>query len=321
VQECRRLVDDRGLQILEMEDAHGTAHGVRRRLSIPVVVRLHGPWFLNGPFHGSTDSPAFRERVEAEGRGIASADLITSPSFDVLERTRDYYGLELPGAVVFPPPTEMVADEDRWNLENSDRNQILFIGRFDRHKGGDLMIDAFAEVARRKPDAKLRFVGPDRGLALDDGSRVGIEDYIREKAPEAAGRIERLGQVPSGELGRLRRQARVTVVCSRYETFGLTLTEAVTSGCPTVATRVGAFVEIVQDGVNGLLCAPENPTDLADRIVALLDDDGLAAKLGRQAAIDGRNRYEASHLALQASEHYARLIKGRNRMGRGVTPR
>ena len=147
------------------------------------------------------------------------------------------------------------------------------MGRFDLHKGGDLIIKAFAEVARRRPKARLRFVGPDRGVIDEAGQTVGIEAFIREHAPEAADRIEYRGQLPSRDLAQQRREARLTVVCSRYETFGLTLTEAITFGCPTVATRSGAFPEIIQDGINGLFCAPENPLDLADKIVMLLDDE------------------------------------------------
>jgi glycosyltransferase involved in cell wall biosynthesis len=94
-----------------------------------------------------------------------------------------------------------------------------------------------------------------------------------------------------------------------------------TTGCPTVATRAGAFVEIINDGVNGLLCAPADPSDLADKITTLLEDEEQAARLGRQAALDGLRRYEAGGLALEISEHYNRLLRDRIRPARGVLPR
>ncbi len=90
VEECRWLTAERGLQILEMEEAFGLAKFVRRRLSIPVVVRLHGPWFLNGPLRGAVVDAAFRRRVRDEKEAILAADAITAPSRDVLERTRNY---------------------------------------------------------------------------------------------------------------------------------------------------------------------------------------------------------------------------------------
>ena len=318
VEECRRLIDEEGLQLLEMEEAFGLARWVRPRLPIPVVIRLHGPWFLNGPLQGAVDNDAFRRRVRIEKEAIVAADAITAPSLDVLERTRRYYGLELDRAEVISNPAAMVPVEHRWRLEGSQPETILFVGRFDLHKGGDLIIRAFAEVARRRPDARLRFVGPDRGVVDEAGRRIGIEAYIRREAPAAADRIEYLGQRPSGELGRLRREARVSVVCSRYETFGLTLTEAITTGCPTVATRVGAFLEIIRDGATGLLCAPEDPLDLAEKICALLEDEALATRLSRQAVLDGERRFEAGSLARELSNHYRKVIEAGRRPGRGV---
>ncbi len=321
VKNCRRLIVESGLQLLEMEEVHGLSRWVQRKLSIPVVVRLHGPWFLNGPNQGAIRDEAFRRRVQLEKEAIVEADAVTAPSRDVLERTRDYYGIELKNAKVIPNPSAFVPAEDHWKIEFSEPETILFVGRFDLHKGGDLMIKAFAEIARKRPGVHLCFVGPDRGLVDSDGEKFGLEEYIQRHASDVSNRIERSGQVPNSRLALLRRKARVTVVCSRYETFGITLTEAMTAGCPTVATRAGAFVEIVEDGRNGLLCSPEDPLDLAEKIVALLDDEDLASRLGQQAGLDGALRYEAGTIARELSEYYARLIRDHATFGRGGSPR
>lgn len=126
----------------------------------------------------------------------------------------------------------------------------------------------------------------------------------------ARGQVEYLGQQPHAALASLRCQAAVTVVCSRYETFGLTLTEAMSQGCPVVATHTGAFPEIVVDGRNGLLCRPENPDDLAEKLGVLLDTPALASELGRQAEIDCRHAYDPAALAARTIDYYRRIQKG-----------
>jgi glycosyltransferase involved in cell wall biosynthesis len=132
----RRLVDERGLQVFEMEEALGWPAPVRRMVAIPVVVRLHGPWFLNGPLTtGHVGGRAYRRRLAAEREGIVAADRASAPSRDVLERTRDFYGLPLQRAEVVPNPAPTVPAEDRWRREESDPGLILFVGRFDRHEG------------------------------------------------------------------------------------------------------------------------------------------------------------------------------------------
>lgn len=309
---ARRAIDERGVRIIEMEEAFGLARWLKQELSIPIVVRLHGPWFLNGPMVARVDR-GFRERVDDEGEAIRLADAVTSPSRDVLEKTRAYYGLPLASAGVIPPPTVIFPADARWRLEDCTPDQILFIGRFDRHKGGDLIIDAFTEVAPEFPKARLRFVGPDVGLLDDDGRHWQIAEYIRHRLPDASdsGRVEWMGKRPYSELAKLRREAMVTVVSSRYETFGLTLTEAMALGCPTVATRAGAFPEIIQDGVNGLLCEPEDAKDLAAKICRILGDASLAARLGYQAGLDCERRYDARLIANRLVEVYRRVIEGR----------
>ncbi|MBV8230967.1 MAG: glycosyltransferase family 4 protein [Planctomycetaceae bacterium] len=308
-----RFVAEHGAQILEMEEAFGWASWARRKVGIPVVVRLHGPWFLNGPLQGAPDDDTFRRRVREEGESIRTADGVTAPSQDVLERTRAYYGLELEGAAVIPNPMPPVSAERRWRPEGCDPGLVLFVGRFDRHKGGDLMIDAFAEVAREFPGVRLCFVGPDFGASGGDGVRWGLVDYVRDRIPGAleSGRVEWLGQQPSTAVAELRRRARVTVVCSRYETFGLTATEAMAHGCPLVATRAGALPEVVRDGVDGLLCRPDDPSDLARAIGRLLADPDLAARLGARAAEECGRRYHPAVIAGQLMEHYEEVITRR----------
>jgi glycosyltransferase involved in cell wall biosynthesis len=61
--------------------------------------------------------------------------------------------------------------------------QILFIGRFDLHTGGDTIIDAFRTVVERIPQAQFRFVGPDRGIPRGDGRNRTIRDFTEARIP------------------------------------------------------------------------------------------------------------------------------------------
>ena len=306
----RRAIAERDVQLLEMEDTFGWSLGVQRKLPIPLVVRLHGPWFLNGPANGHPADTAFRTRVTKEGLGLRAADGITAPSLDVLERTRAYYGLALEHAEVIPPLLPEVPASKCWNPAECESYEILFIGRFDLHKGGDVIIDAFRRVVARLPQARLRFVGADPGIEDGAGKTWAVRDYIEDRIPEAwiSGRVQWLDCQPHAALADLRRSAALTVVCSRYETFGLTATEAMSQGCPLVATSAGALAEIVQDGVNGLVCRPDDPEDLAEKLCLLLENPPYAERLGRQAAVDSRRRYDPGLLAARTVDYYQRVI-------------
>jgi glycosyltransferase involved in cell wall biosynthesis len=307
----RRAIAERGLQILEMEESFGLAGWLQRAIPIPVCIRLHGPWFLNGAALGMAEDNGFRRRVAREGWAIRQASAVTAPSLDVLEQTRAYYSLALEEAVVIPNPTYPVAPAERWRLARCDPKQVLFIGRFDRHKGGDLIVEAFAKVLRAVPDARLCFVGPDVGLASDDGRRWDVAGYIDDRLPGAreSGRVNVMGKVPNSKLDELRREAIVTVACSRYEVFGIASAEAMAMGCPIVAARVGGIREIIRDGIDGLLHNTGDTDDLAAKILTVLTDPARAAELGRQAAARCEQHFYPAAVAAQTIAFYRRVVR------------
>jgi glycosyltransferase involved in cell wall biosynthesis len=300
-----------GLDLMEMEESSGLADDVRQLSPVPVVVRLHGPWFLNGAFLGVPQDAVFHRRVRAEGRAFALADAITAPSLDVLKRTRTYYGLPLDKAQVVPNPSPVVAEAKRWRLDACDQSTILFIGRFDRHKGGDVIIDAFARLMSDFPRARLRFVGPDNGCIDDQGRRWGLQEYVASRLPtdQRSSRFEWLGLRPRSEIDSLRRQALVTVVPSRYENFPTTVLEAKALGCPLVASRIGGIPEIVRDQVDGLLCAPGDPADLTDKLAILLGDPNKAITIGANAALDAAERFHPVTVAKSMVAAYRNILE------------
>jgi glycosyltransferase involved in cell wall biosynthesis len=313
--EIRRLADAMGVNICEIEEAHGTAGYLTCRSPIPVVVRLHGPWFLSGASLGVRQDRAFWRRVKREGRGIAQADGVTAPSRSVLESVRSFYGFALEDAEVIPNPAHPVAAHERWSGHECEPDRILYVGRFDRTKGGDLAIDAMTRLGSVRPGCRLTFVGPDNGVPFAGRGQMHIEEYINARMRGAihGGSVEWLGPRPPEQLADLRRRANVIVACSRYDNFPATVLEAMALGCPIVTADVGGIPEIIQHERNGLLCRPGDANDLADKILALLRNPGLAARLGAQAAIDAETRYHPDKIARQTLAYYQRVIDGRAR--------
>jgi glycosyltransferase involved in cell wall biosynthesis len=309
---ARRALAERAIQIIEMEESFGWAVWVRQETAIPVCVRLHGPWFLNGSVLGVPRDAAYRQRVREEGKAIKLANAVSAPSRNVLEQVRNFYGLDLPGAEVIPAPTLPVPIGERWRLEDCNSKQVAFIGRFDRHKGGDLIIEAFRQVLEVVPEAELHFVGPDRGCHASDGRTWQIESFIRDRIPGAleTGRVKWLGNqpLPLTQLAEIRRRAMVTVICSRYENFPLTVVEAMALGCPTVAANTGGIPEILQDGVDGLLHRAEDPGDIAAKIIQLMQNPTQAARFGRQAAMNCELKYYPDAVATRLLDFYRQTI-------------
>jgi glycosyltransferase involved in cell wall biosynthesis len=311
--EVCRLHQTHGIELLEIEESYGWARFLARKVPVPVVVRLHGPWFLNGAANGAKEDAAFRRRHDWEMEGLSAADAVSAPSAEVLRRSLDKLkqsGRTPPAlAEAIANPVERVPAGRRWKLQDCDHSRIVFVGRFDRHKGGDVMIDAFARVLRRRPDARLDFVGPDRGCMDETGRTWSLNDYLKSRITDTEReRITIYGFQSPEQAARLRNQALVTVAPSRYETFSLAAGEAMMAGCPLVVSAAGALTELVQHDRNGLTARPDDPHDLANRILKLMDNPSRAAQLGAQAAVDAEARYAPGTVAGRMLEFYGRVL-------------
>jgi glycosyltransferase involved in cell wall biosynthesis len=307
---CRAIEQSEvNLDILEIEESYGVASALIKSNSVPIVTRLHGPHFTMGSIMKYEDCWDYKLRIFYEGEIIKNSHGITSPSLDVLERVRNYYDIELPHARVIPNPINPVADENRWHYTPSKSPSILFVGRFDAIKGGDLMLQAFRIIAQHNKEVTLKFVGPDRGL-LCDGRFLTFNDYLEQEIPELhiKKRIQFLGHQSSEEIKALRKDSLVTVFPSRYENFPVSLLEALSAGCPTVTTPVGGIKEIVTDGYNGLLAEPESSESLADRTLVLLDDVSLMQALSKNAIEDCKQRFYTKVVAAQTLDYYKSII-------------
>ena len=126
---------------------------------------------------------------------------------------------------------------------------MLFVGRFERRKGIDVLLAAIPEVAAAFPNA--RFV-----LAGAPGQGDLWAAFACAHPDLAGGRVAAPGRVSETQLEELYRQCDVFVAPSRYESFGLIYLEAMRHAKPVVACDAGGIPEVVTDGVTGLLAPP-----------------------------------------------------------------
>ncbi len=307
----RELVDRHNLDVFEIEESFGWSFAISRLKLLPVVVRVNGPWFLNGRFNDPDDKITWnRHREEWERRGIQDAQYVTAPSAEVLQAVRDHYGLRLTESRVIPSPLDAADKAEIWDVKTCNKDSLLFVGRFDRRKGGDLVLRAFAELALLYPRLKLTFVGPGGGVYGDDNKVWPFERFVRSNFTESCwSRIEYRGYMEHhSDIMSLRPKHFATIVASQYETFCYAVLEAMSLGCPLVATAVGGIPELIRDQQNGLLVPSQDLKAMAVACRKLLDDHILAERLGGQAWRDCRDFYGSENIAKQTIAAYKEAI-------------
>jgi glycosyltransferase involved in cell wall biosynthesis len=249
-------------------------------------------------------------RQERERSGISHAHYITAPSVEVLKAVKNHYHLSLTASQVIANPIKATIEEETWNIDTCRRDSLLFVGRFDRLKGGDYVLRVFDELAASNSRLKLTFVGPDRGIIQTDGKIFTFEQFVRSNFPERLrSRIEFLGQMGHSDVMSLRLKHFATIIASQYETAGYSVLEGMSLGCPMVATAVGGIPELIQHERNGLLVPSQNVKLMVAACKRLLEDHSLAARLGRQAWKDCRNFYDPENIAKQTVATYENAIE------------
>lgn len=293
-------------RVLEIEESFGLAEHFKGR-NFSLVVRAHGPFFLGAAALGISYGRRVKGRCAAEARAIRQADGISAPSQYILDEiSREWDISGIPTAVI-PNPAVPVPADLRWRPDTTGPKQILYVGRFDRLKGADLMLRAFNVIAEEKSDVKLVFAGSDNGLTDDEGRHWKLHEYAEAHlSPGARGRFLYLGVVSQTRLQDLRQNSAVCVVASREETFSYTALEALGAGCPLVAARMGGVPEMVVDEHNGLLFESGRFESLAVQLLRVLEDDALSKRLSA-AALQSCDRYLPLNVALQTLNFYKRV--------------
>lgn len=297
------------IDLLEVEETFGLASHLIGRMPFPVVVKMHGPACIHGPLFGESQY-LYPWRLAAERNAIEQAEGLTSPAATLLMQVREALDLPLPDAVTLPNPTTIVEDTDLWRIEGAEPARIVFIGRFDRHKGGDLLIEAFAKVLRLRPDAFLTIIGPDPGLLDDEGTVWHAHEYVQRVFPDQRdqARIEILGKQPIGRLNEWRRRASVVVVPSRYENFPNSVLEAAALGAPIVAADAGGIPEIITHRITGRLFEAGCASALATELLWMLENPKESARLGANARKHCNACFSPQRAAIDAVAFYESVI-------------
>lgn len=294
--------------IIEVEESFGLPNSVKAATSAKVITRIHGPWFIHGPIMNAASDKNYKVRVEAEGHGITISDGVTAPCYDVLNKVRQYYDLPLENAVVIPNAVHSVPEHAQWQY--SPQNQtILFVGRFDLHKGGDIALNIFNLIAASNKTVEFYFIGPDRGLTIN-GKAYNVQDYLAKfiSDEDIKKRIHIKGQLDAASVQQYRSKATITLVTSRYENFPLSLLEALSTGSPLIASRTGGIPEIIEDGFNGFLAEVDDAEMFTKIALELLENPTQLSQISKNAINAAQLKYAPDVVAAKTLDYYQKIL-------------
>lgn len=160
---------------------------------------------------------------------------------------------------------------------------VLFVGRLAAAKGVPILLEAFARLHARFPDARLTLIG-------DGPHRISLEARATELG--LADVITFTGYLNQDEVAAHLAQSDLFALPSFAEGVPVVLMEAMATGLPVLATRIAGIPELVEDDVSGRIVAPGDADAFADAMSSLLDDPAQAHAMGKAGRLMIANDFD-----------------------------
>jgi phosphatidyl-myo-inositol alpha-mannosyltransferase len=271
--------------------------------ALPLVVLRHSQAVNVGTFH------AYRETSHP---GYIYGHHLLQPFFDrldgriaVSEAARDAVYRYFPGDYSIIPNG---IDYARFNIPaeplprySGGHPSILFLGRLEKRKGFEFLLEAFGRVRLLMPDAQLLVTG---AFGKEDK-----EPFVREARRQGIHGVHFIGYVSEEDKPRYFRTCDVVCVPSiRNESFGIILLEAMAAGKPLVASDIPGYRSVLTNDKEGLLVEPGDSQALAHALITLLRTPEARARMGREGLRTALN-FTWEKVGVRVLDYYSELIE------------
>jgi alpha-1,3-rhamnosyl/mannosyltransferase len=281
----------------------GTAPLLR---TAPFVLTLHDLQPLERTITHGRGKRAYLRAVVPQS--VRRARMVAVPSDFVRRSVIARFGLDPTRVAIIPhavewPPTRITPPEALRRRYRLDGPVVLYPAITYPHKNHSTLVDAFALVHERHPDALLVLPGGEGASEADLVARIDRFGL--------GGSVRRLGRIPEADKAGLYEVATVVAMPSEYEGFGLPAMEAMAAGVALVAAQATALPEVVGDA--GILVEPHDAPAWATAIARLLDDPTERARLAERGRARARLHTGLIHAGAVEAMYRAALGKAEAR--------
>ncbi|MBW2976261.1 glycosyltransferase family 4 protein [Candidatus Woesearchaeota archaeon] len=272
---------------------------LKKRFKVPLLVTVHGSdlFPLKNIFFKNLQHFVIKNADYVTVNSIATKN-------ELIKRFPDYS----PKISVIPMgiDTELFRQRKAARPKKYEKKKLLlFVGRLSEQKGLQYLIDSMRDIVKYEPKVKLLIIGtgPYKKVLKEKAKTLGVESYIQY-----------LGSLPKSDVARHYNFCDIFILPSisskiGTEALGLSLIEAMSSGCAVIGTNSGGIPYIIKDGYNGLLVREKDHNDLSNAIITLLKDRKKSKNLGRNAAKFARQNYSWKIIAKDFAKIYGKALQ------------
>ncbi|MBC7913690.1 MAG: glycosyltransferase family 4 protein [Pyrinomonadaceae bacterium] len=311
-----------------VESPEFSADGLAIKLKypdIPLVVKLHTPWFLIGEMNNSYFG--FIKKVKFITSGLIRGKLY-KPFWKIRDKQNDPDYLITKLADQIHTPSISLGDivSTKWDIQrgqilhvpysyipnndllkiptNTDTNTITYVGRLEVRKGLVELSKAIAIVLKTKPSVKFRFVGSVQGSPKQN---IDMKAYLISTLKKYKKNLEFM-EVSSDKIYTIYADTDICVFPSIWENFPNTCLEAMSAGRGIVASKNGGMKDMLEDCSGGILINPLKPNEIANALILLINQKSLRIEMGTNARKKVLYSYDNGTIGLLMEQKYQALI-------------
>jgi glycogen(starch) synthase len=312
--------------ILESPEYSGDGFFLKKQFpKLPLVVKLHTPsyliheinnyhisrlvktrFLLGGLIRGKISKPFWKwksQQNDIDYRIITIADGIHTPSISLGDIVSKKWGIRRTKIKDVPYP--FIATNKFLDIPILSKGKtVTFIGRLEVRKGIIAFLRSVPIILQKVPDARIHFVGK-----LVPAVIMGktLEQHLEEHLSSFQGRVF-FTQVSQDQIPEVLMKSDVCVFPSIWENFPNVCLEAMSAGKAIVASKNGGMSDMLTSPLCGVLINPLNPRQIAEEVVALLNDSGKRSALGKSARESVLDKYNAEKIGSLMESAYTEII-------------
>jgi len=285
-----------------------------RKLGIPFVLEVNADLLEQRRFKGIQERGLRRLfAIWATRVCFRTAAQIICISPRLKEHLHTKWNIDESKLAILPCAADVEAFKPSYNSERVRKSLalttepvVMWVGGFYPWHDLSLLLESFALILQRRPDARLVLVG-------DGQTRSSVEETVKKAGMGHA--VIMTGKIAHSHVSEMLSIADIAVVPSTPITAGLggtgtplKLFEYMAAGKAIVATALNEAAEVIRDGYDGLLVEPEDVDKFAEATLKLMDDPKERGRLGQNAREHAVKQYSWEHYTRRLEEIYFRVV-------------
>lgn len=271
------------LDIIHSHNIYEIFPGIVKR--IPTIFTLHGLFWKEGEFSKQRHKKLFYTLATLRLRLYYPylTKLVTISHYNINELKN--IGFDTSKIMLVENPIS----NDFFNVKKGNKNIILYPAAIIPRKNHLGFLKAISLIKEELADFEVIFTG--------SGNLEYLQILKKFLKRNNLNNVKFLGKVPYETLMELYSKASIMSLVSFEESFGMVVAEAMATGTPVLVSNIPVFRDNIKEGKTGLLADPNNPKDIAEKLLVLINNKKLRRKIGKKARVEAEKRWKCEKIA------------------------